>query len=239
MLQKIFLTIQDRTMSDIFQSTAQQEYQRSTVQLKGSKDPNPVLKKSYERYDNLIAKAINESTTKPACKAGCAFCCHYKVEVRAHEMLLIRDYMDKTFSTEKIQTVLEEAKANAAIIRSITPEQHLTTNLKCALLQDNQCSIYPVRPFRCRNFHSTDADACERSHNDPHNMEIATGMIEDVAMYADAPTQGFEAAATRAGRDACIYDFNTALIDVFTEANVLKRYKAGKKTFLNAIEVII
>lgn len=226
-------------MTDPFQSAALNEYQKSSSQLATKNDAMVALKKSYERYDNLIAKAIDGSTTKPACKVGCAFCCHYKVEVRAHEMLLIRDYMDKTFTAEKIQTVLEEARANTAIIRSITPEQHLTTNLKCALLQDNQCSIYPVRPFRCRNFHSTDADACEQSHNDPHNMEIATGMIEDVAMYADAHTQGFEAAVTQAGRDARIYDFNTALIDVFTEANVLKRYKAGKKTFLNAIEVII
>lgn len=226
-------------MTDIFQTTAQNEYQRSATQLKSSKDASLALKKSYERYDNLITKAINVSASKPACKAGCAFCCHYKVEVRAHEMLLIRDYMDKTFTAEKIQTVLAEAKANAAIIRNITPEQHLTTNLKCALLQDNQCSIYPVRPFRCRNFHSIDADACEQSHNDPHNMEIATGMIEDVAMYADAHTQGFEAAAGQTGRDARIYDFNTALMEVFTETNVLKRYRAGKKTFINAIEVII
>lgn len=224
-------------MIDPFQSAALSEYQKSASHIATGKDSVAALKKSYERYDNLIARAINDSSTKPACKAGCAFCCHYKVEVRAHEMLLIRDYMDKTFTTEKIQTVLAEAAANAAIIRSITPEQHLTTNLKCALLQDNQCSIYPVRPFRCRNFHSTDANACEQSHNDPHNMEIATGMIEDVAMYADAHTQGFEAATEQTGRDARIYDFNTALIEVFTEANALKRYKTGKKTFTKAIEV--
>lgn len=225
-------------MTDPFQAAALSEYQKSASQIATGKDSVVALKKSYERYDNLIAKAIDDSTTKPACKAGCAFCCHYKVEARAHEMLLIRDYMGKTFTAEKIQTVLAEAKANAAIIRSITSEQHLTTNLKCALLQDNQCSIYPVRPFRCRNFHSTDANACEQSHNDPHNMEIATGMIEDVAMYADAHTQGFEAAAEHTGRDARIYDFNTALIEVFTEPNALKRYKTGKKTFPNAIEVI-
>lgn len=225
-------------MTDPFQSAALSEYQKSAAQLATSKDAAAALKKSYQRYDNLIAKAIDESPTKPACKAGCAFCCHYKVEVRAHEMLLIRDYMDQTFTVEKIQTVLAEANANAAIIRTITPEQHLTTNLKCALLQDNQCSIYPARPFRCRNFHSTDADACAQSHNDPHNMEIATGMIEAVAIYADAHTQGFEAAAEQTGRDARIYDFNTALIEIFTEANALKRYKTGKKTFPNALEVI-
>lgn len=224
-------------MTDLFQTAALGEYQKSATQLGASKDSAAALKKSYARYDILIATAIDESPIKPACKAGCAFCCHYKVEVRAHEMLLIKDFISKTFSTEKIQTVLEEAQANVAIIRSLTPEQHLTTNIKCALLQDNQCSIYPVRPFRCRNFHSTDANACEASHGDPSNMEIATGLIEDVAMFADAHTQGFEAAVEQTGRDARVYDFTTALLEVFADASVLKRYQRGKKAFQTAIEV--
>lgn len=224
-------------MTDPFQSAALREYQKSAAQLATSKDAVAVLKKSYERYDNLIAKTIDASPIKPACKAGCAFCCHYKVEVRAHEMLLIKDYMSKTFSAEKIAGVLAEAENNAAIIRTLTPEQHLTTNLKCPMLLDNQCSIYPVRPFRCRNFHSTDANACEQSHGDPNNMEIATGMIEDVAMFADAHTQGFEAAAVQTGRDALVYDFTTALLEIFSDANTLKRYQRGKKAFRHAIDV--
>ena len=225
-------------MTDPFQSAALSEYQKSAAQLATGKVAAAALKKSYERYDNLIAKTIDESPIKPACKAGCAFCCHYKVEVRAHEMLLIKDYMSKTFNAEKIAAVLAEVEANAAIIRTLTPEQHLTTNLKCALLQDNQCSIYPVRPFRCRNFHSTDANACEQSHGDPSNMEIATGMIEDVAMFADAHTQGFEAAATQTGRDVQVYDFTTALLELYNDENVLKRYKTGKRAFKQAIKVV-
>lgn len=226
------------TMSDIFQSTAQSEYQRSAAQLKGSKESAIALKKSYERYDNLIAKAFDEATTKPACKAGCAFCCYYKVEARAHEILLIKEYINKNFDTEKAAAVLEGVAANAAIIRTLTPEQHLTTNLQCALLENNQCSIYPVRPFRCRNFHSTDAQACEASFNNPANMEISTGMIEEVAIIADAHTQGFEAAAEQTGRDNRIYDFNTALLEAITDEQPLKRYQRGKKTFQQAIEVI-
>lgn len=224
-------------MTKDFQKTALDEYQKSATQLAKGKDANAALTKSYERYDNLIAKAIDQSPTKPACKAGCAFCCHYKVEVRAHEMLLIKDYISKTFNTEKTQTVLAEAEANAEIIRALTPEQHLTTNIKCPMLQENQCSIYPARPFRCRNFHSTDANACEQSHGDPSNMEIATGMIEDIAMFADAHTQGFESAAEQTGRDARVYDFTTALLEVFSDANTLKRYQRGKKVFQQAIEV--
>jgi Fe-S-cluster containining protein len=224
-------------MTDIFHITAQQEYQRATAQLKSSKDTHKALIKSYERYDNLIATSFEEATSKIACKAGCAFCCYYKVEARAHEVLVIKDYMSRHFSADKMAAVLEQAANNATIIRTLTPRQHLTTNLKCALLENNQCSIYPVRPFRCRNFHSTDAQACEQSFNNPADMEISTEMIEEVAILADAHTQGFEAAVEQTGRDNRVYDFNTALVEVFNDGQVLKRYQRGKKTFQHALEI--
>jgi Fe-S-cluster containining protein len=153
-------------------------------------------------------------------------------------MLLIKDYITKTASADKITAVLKQAAENAELIKTLTPEQHLTSNIKCSMLDNNQCSIYPVRPFRCRNFHSTDAIACEKSFHDPANMEIAVEMIEDVAMLADAHTQGFEAAVDQTGRDNRVYDFNTALLEVFADTNTLKRYQRGKKTFQSAIEVL-
>lgn len=224
-------------MTDIFQATAQQEFQRAAAQLKGSKDANTALKKSYERYDNLIAVAFDHSDQKPDCRAGCGFCCYYKVEARAHEVLLVRDYINKHFDSEKKADFLALAQANAEIIRGLSPEQHLTTNLKCVFLENNQCTIYPVRPFRCRNFHSTSAQACEASFNDPANMEISTGMIEAVAILADAHTQGFEAAAEQNQRDNRVYDFTTALVEALTDEQCLKRFQRGKKTFQQAIEV--
>lgn len=224
-------------MNDFFQQTAQAEFQKASQQLPAAKQFQTALTHSFARYDRLIASTIQTSSTKPACQAGCAFCCYYKVEVRAHEMLNIKDYLRKHFSAEKIQQVQRDAEQNATIIRSITPEQHLTTNMKCPLLQDNQCSAYPVRPYRCRNFHATDAQACEQSFADPANMAIATGMIESVALAADAHSQGFEAAIEHKGLDTRVYDFNTALLEVLTDESCLKRYLRGKKTFQRALEV--
>ncbi|MDZ7923842.1 MAG: YkgJ family cysteine cluster protein [Marinagarivorans sp.] len=224
-------------MTDLFQATAQNEYQRAAAHLKGSKDASAALTKSYARYEVLIAKSFDESSQKPACQAGCGFCCYYKVEARAHEVLVVKDYIRKHFNTEKIAAVTQALESNAALIRTFTPEQHLTTNLKCALLDDNQCSIYPARPFRCRNFHSTDVSACEASFNDPVSMTISTGMIEPVAVTADGHTQGFEAAAEQTGRDNRIYDFTTALLETLTSEQPLRRYQRGKQTFQQALVV--
>jgi Fe-S-cluster containining protein len=224
-------------MSDIFNDAAVGEYTTALKDLGTEKTVQGALKKSFTRYENLIAKATEESTIKPACRAGCAYCCHYKVEVMAHEMFLIKDYLQKNWPAAQIKDLLNEAEANAPIIRSLTQEQHLTTNIKCTFLVNNQCSIYSVRPFKCRNFHATDANACEQSFNDPENLDIENNYVEAIAMFGNAHSQGFETAVKNSGLDPRAYDFTTALLEIFAEPNALKRFSRGKKTFTKAIEV--
>ena len=102
---------------------------------------------------------------------------------------------------------------------------------------DNQCSIYAVRPFKCRNFHATDAQACEESFKDPSNLSIESSFVETIAMFGNAHSQGFEGAIHNIGLDSRAYDFTTALLEIFAEPNTLKRFTRGKKTFIKAIEV--
>lgn len=224
-------------MNDFFQQTAQQEFAQAQREFSSAKQVTQALHKSFARQDKLIASTLASSTTQPACRAGCAFCCYYKVEVRAHEVLAIKEYLHKNASAALLQQVQSNVAHNAQTIRSLTPEQHLQTNLPCALLQDNQCSIYPVRPYRCRHFHATDASACEASFADPANMNIATGMIEALAIATDAHSQGFEASVEQQGLDMRVYDFTTALQETLSDPDCSKRYQRGKKTFKQALVV--
>ena len=81
-------------------------------------------------------------------------------------------------------------------------------------------------------------ESCEASFANPSDFSIATELIEDVSHYSDALSQGFEAAAMDTGYDHRTYDLNTALLEVFADASVEKRYKRGKKVFKTAIEVM-
>ncbi|RYY76707.1 MAG: YkgJ family cysteine cluster protein [Gammaproteobacteria bacterium] len=224
-------------MTDIFNDAALSEYTTALKELGAQKTVQGALKKSFTRYENLIAKSTEESTIKPACKAGCAYCCHYKVEVMAHEIFLIKDHLQQNWTATQIKSLLKDAEENAKIIKTLTQEQHLVTNIKCPFLIENQCSIYSVRPFKCRNFHATDANACEKSFNDPENLDIESNFVESIAMFGNAHSQGFEAAVKNTGLDARAYDFTTALLEVFAEPNALKRFSRGKKTFIKAIEI--
>jgi Fe-S-cluster containining protein len=225
-------------MDDKFNQAALAEFNRSLTELGNSKHKTAALQKSYSRYEKLIAKSIDESTTKPACKAGCAFCCYYKVEVRAHEVFAIKEHLQNNWDNNRIAQVLESAQKNAEIIRNLRPEEHLVTNLKCPFLIDNRCSIYSVRPFKCRNFHATDANTCEATFADPTNLSIENSLIESVASFGNAHSQAFEAATQQLGMDYRAYDFNTALVEVFADPACEKRHKRGKKTFAQAIEIL-
>lgn len=224
-------------MTDLYEQAAISEYERTAVDIKKQKTPLAPLQKSYQRFDKIIAKAIEESPTKPACKAGCFYCCYYKVEVKAHEMLLIHEHMQKNLAAKLRDNILASAKVNAELISTLTPTEHLSTNIKCPFLIENQCSIYDVRPFRCRSFHAVQVDACEASYATPSDFSIATELIEEVSHYSDALSQGFEAAVMDAGLDHRTYDLNTALLEVFADDAIEKRYKRGKKAFKTAIEV--
>ena len=224
-------------VDELFNKAAVVEFKKAAQQLVSEKKIQQVLKKSFGRYDSLISKSIEESPIKPACKSGCSYCCYYKVEVRAHEMFLIKDHMETSWSESAIKNVLADAAVNATLIKTLTHEQHLVTNIKCPFLLENTCSIYPVRPFKCRNFHSTDVDACEESFNRPSNLSIQSGYVESVALFGNAHSQGFEGAVKNSGMDLTAYDLNTALLEVFEAPTAFKRFNRGKKAFLQAIVV--
>jgi Fe-S-cluster containining protein len=221
-------------MNDPYEQAALGEYQRAQGELRQHSGVLKPLANAYGRFDKLIARSIEESPVKPACKAGCAYCCYYKVEVKAHELLLILDYLQQHLAPAQRQQIQAEASHNADLISRLSPEQHLSTNLKCPFLQDQRCSVYPVRPFRCRSFHALEVSGCEASYATPADLSISSELIESVSLFGAALSQGFEAAAQSAQYDARTYDLNTALVAAFRQKNAALRYKQGKQTFVAA-----
>lgn len=93
-----------------------------------------------------------------ACAPGCNHCCRSPVGVVAAEAVLIADLVDRTFSAQDRVELERRMDARKAALHGGDP---LRTHL-CPLNVGGQCSIYAIRPYNCRMFHSFDADACER-----------------------------------------------------------------------------
>src|SRR5687768_3413140 len=54
---------------------------------------------SQQRHDERIASAPDVGTL--ACRAGCTWCCHFSVDVRAVEVFGILDFVERTFTADE------------------------------------------------------------------------------------------------------------------------------------------
>lgn len=219
-----------------FQEDFSVEYQKAKSEISKS-SPIQILPKFYNRLDTLMLRETREATDKLACGKGCSYCCYYKVEVRAVEILKIAQYVKAKFSPEKIQVIINNASANVEEAKTLTYEQHLATNQKCPFLEENCCSIYEVRPSKCRSFHATDVDLCKQSYDEPQKVDIPNGYIQSLRSSANNATYGFEEAVKYYGYDSRLYDMNSALVEAFHNNSLIKRYNDKKKAFLQARQI--
>lgn len=80
-------------------------------------------------------------------------------------------------------------------------EARWAARLPCALLDGaGRCTVYAVRPLRCRAFHSTDANACRAAFDGDPDVEPAPNPT--VSRLLDAVEAGYDDALTNAGVDA-------------------------------------
>ena len=93
------------------------------------------------------------------CAAGCAFCCHLLVTVTPSEAVVIAARLDDAQRAR--------VAANARKARDLSPGAYRRARIRCALLDDDdRCTVYDVRPLKCRAHTSTSRARCERVHND-------------------------------------------------------------------------
>jgi len=196
--------------------------------------PSEALLRHYHRLDTKIAEARDVSTTKTACDSGCWYCCYYKVVARAAEIFLIIDFVRRNFSGEQLTQVTAQAKKNVLEVEGFSHAEHLATNQRCPFLVDAQCSVYSVRPAKCRTFHATDVEGCRLSYERPTDLDLPNSYIPEVLIATEGCTQGFNEAMRFAGYDFRVYDLNSALIEALENPKCAKRFRDKKKAFLLA-----
>ena len=106
-----------------------------------------------------------------ACKKGCSWCCYKQVGVSPLEVFLIAEHL----KNKRIKISLEDIKSRLTaldqITNGLTSEARLSSQLPCAFLVEDSCSIYEVRPLACRGGNSIDADLCRRHVEDMENVQ--------------------------------------------------------------------
>ena len=142
-----------------------------------------------------------------ACRAGCSYCCHVRVEAKqpeidyiAHQLKQLPD-AEFTHLVEHMRTGLSEKQRLATTDPLQRPP--------CVLLENQQCMIYANRPAVCRKGHSIDAQRCaDGAATIPQHL--------DIILKAEALIQGARAAYSDVGLPADTLEFSAALLATLT-----------------------
>lgn len=117
-----------------------------------------LLKKIYDIHDGFALKA------QTSCHKGCSACCTCNVTATTMESLLIYDYLVSQGRAGRLRSMVASAPpsrfrpkvtinqmvALCAEGRDLPEETNDPSAGICSFLDDDICSLYPVRPFGCR-----------------------------------------------------------------------------------------
>jgi Fe-S-cluster containining protein len=171
---------------------------------------------------------------EPACRAGCAWCCHVQVAVSAPEAIRVAEHIRRAFSPELAADLTRRVAELDAATRGLDPDARVATRLPCALLVDDRCAVYPVRPLLCRAWHSLDARACEANYREPDRVpapfgELRRGLAAHVALGLDDAI--WDVGLGEAGVDL---DLTAALRIALEVPDSAARWLAGEPVFAPA-----
>jgi Fe-S-cluster containining protein len=191
------------------------------------------LENSQQRHDARIAGAPDVGTL--ACRAGCTWCCYFTVDVRAAEVFRIVDFVEQSFTSSERARVYAEVRANSATLRKLREGERVTRNIKCPFLSEAQCTIYAARPQSCRNYHATNVAGCQRSYEEPDNLDIDPEFAPGVYQAGAAHVEAFNAGLSDAGYDVNVYELNCALDAALADSATRARFESRQKPFTDLI----
>ena len=206
------------------------EQSATTADLK-TRGWKPAVANSQNRLSRLSG-LIASTSSALACKSGCWYCCHFLVEARAEEVLQIADYVNSRFTKEQVQQLRERLANNAAILHQMSREQQLSANLPCAFLQGGKCSVYNIRPMRCRSFHAVDVTSCKQAYEQPENLDIKSSLLPQLLYTAEAHIKGSRQAFEQAGYDNTTYEFNAAMELALTDSTPKRQFEKREQAFV-------
>jgi len=198
-------------------------------------DAAAILREEADRHIEGRIRALPQGGAEISCRAGCCACCRQLVVVSPLEAAAIAGYLASrpefaarvSARTEVWRAAVDALPELAASLRRFAEhdgylpgdeggaleEAYWEAQLPCPFLEDNRCSIYPVRPFGCREHHVLSSpDLCSTDLSAPvpagtrmeyravgnwvgsHAFALADRLIPLPAALAECPEAPAEAA---------------------------------------------
>jgi Fe-S-cluster containining protein len=169
----------------------------------------------------------------PACSAGCSYCCHVHVDATVPEILAIVEHVSRAFPPEALEALREQLAERARRAGPMSDEARWAAKIPCALLgEGGRCSIYEVRPLRCRAFHSCAVEPCREAFEGRGDAEPVCARSLERAH--DAVEQGYDLALVEAGLSAEGHRLEAALLIALDDPTAGERWRHGAQVFARA-----
>lgn len=166
----------------------------------------------HRSLDTVAAHAAAAGPV-PDCKAGCAHCCHVRVEATEPEVFRIAQHL----AAQSTDTQLD---VTARLRQHVTHAQNGAARQPCSFLVDDRCSIYSVRPAACRKAHSLSVQHC---------ATLAPEIPQNLRLLLDA--EALMAGTAMAYRDvnlpASAHELNAAVLEALTNALAQEAWYRG------------
>lgn len=205
---------------------------RSAVRAaKSAGELKAVTASALRDLDQRIAEGVIRLRTSIACCPGCCYCCYLKVDVTPSEAFLLADHVRKNFAEDEINAVLAMADENRRRIFPMSLNQHLAANLPCPFLRVRECSVYPVRPARCRMFHAQTVRTCQASFEQPEKLDIPDSQVRQLCTVLELAHFALDQAYELEGYDTRSYDLNAAVLEALRDPRCERRWRNKKRAF--------
>jgi Fe-S-cluster containining protein len=205
------------------------QYHEGVVALHASSDAEGVaalVDNAHAWADAMIDRSSERE--RRACRAGCAFCCYLPtVLVTAAEAVRLAAWLQTHCSAEELVEVRRRLLQRDAAATVSPPTKQPRP---CALLRDNECMAYAVRPLKCRGWNSLRREACEQAYGQSES-QVQVPADAYAFVMGNAVLNGLSDSATRSGLDGGSYDLSDALLRVLDLPDAVQRWRKGERLF--------
>jgi Fe-S-cluster containining protein len=178
------------------------------------RDRIEVARAAMAACDEAIDTELAELATRgvaPTCSKGCAHCCRQEISVTRAEAEAIVGWIETAWTPAARAALADRIRAWLAWYRTEGRERVAGGQTReaalyehgpsCVALQDDACSIYPVRPMMCRiHFVRSTPDAC-RQKADPRMVAAPVVVLPSIHRVTQPAILRIRAEIERQGSD--------------------------------------
>lgn len=156
------------------------------------------------------------------CRAGCSFCCHTNVSVRAPEAFQIARSIRKRSNSSLRQRLSLQRELHL----TLSSDERWALRTPCAFLENGNCSIYSIRPSMCQLYASVNVKACQSSFNGSDEDIPQPGMF---IVFRSQMSTAFFAACRKLGYSCQGYELHQTIEYLLEHPDAEREWYSGSR----------